>query len=368
MANKIVLFGATGFTGRLTAKSLAAQGVSPLLVGRNQNKLDALAKELGGLDTAIANADKLESLASLLNEGDVLITTVGPFTRYGDTAIQAAISKKAHYIDSTGEPGFIRKVFEQYGPQAKSAGITLLTAFGYDYVPGNAAAAAALNLDDSATKVNVGYFVSGKGISASQGTQASVMQAMLDPGVFFEKGRLTEKVFDPKIKHFKIAGRTRPAASVPGSEHLALPVSYPSLTDVNTYLGWFGAASYLMPLATGFQALMLKIPGYHSVLDKFAQKFNRSEGKGPNEYLRSLNNTQVMAVAYNSKGKAVSEATLSGANPYDYTADMLAWSAIHGLKQGYNDSGALGPVAAFGSDLLFLACEECGLKLSQRKL
>jgi len=368
MAHKIVLFGATGFTGRLTAKSLVSQGASPLLVGRNLNKLNLLANELGGLNTATANVGNLDSLADVLNEGDVLISTVGPFTRFGDTAIQAAISKKAHYIDSTGEPGFIRKVFEQHGPQAKTAGITLLTAFGYDYVPGNAVAAAALNLDESATKVDVGYFVSGKGISASQGTQASVMQAMLDPGVYFAKGRLTEKVFDPKIKHFKVGGRRRPAASVAGSEHLALPMSYPSLIDINTYLGWFGAATYVMPLATGFQTLLLKIPGYHRVLDTFAQKFNNSKGQGPNEYLRSLNNTEVMAVAYNSKGKAVSEATLFGVNPYDYTADMLAWSAIHGLKHGYKGTGALGPVAAFGSDVLLSACEECGLNLSQRKL
>lgn len=368
MNNKIVLFGATGFTGRLTAKSLLKQGVKPLLVGRNRSKLEALSNELGGLDIAVADISSVESLASVLNEGDVLITTVGPFTRFGETALNAAITKKAHYLDSTGEPGFIRKVFEQYGPQAKAAGVTLLTAFGYDYVPGNCAAAAALDMVDAPSRVDVGYFVSGGGLAASQGTQASLMQAMLDPGVFFQQGRLVERVFAPKVKRFTLQGNSRPAAEVPGSEHLALPVSYPSLQEVNTFLGWFGVASYLMPVVTGLQAILLKVPGYHGLLDKIAQKFNSSQGKGPNENSRAGNGTEVQAVAYNAQGQAVSEATLLGANPYDFTADMLAWAAIYGLQQGYKDSGALGPVAAFGSETLIKGCELSGLHLTKQKL
>ena len=74
----------------------------------------------------------------------MLVSTVGPFTRYGAAALDAAVGAGAHYIDSTGEPPFIRRVFEEWGPRATSARCGLVTAFGYDYVPGNLAGALAL--------------------------------------------------------------------------------------------------------------------------------------------------------------------------------------------------------------------------------
>lgn len=366
MQKKIVLFGATGYTGRLTAKALVKLGAKPMLVGRNSNKLEILAKELGGLETAVANVEDVNSLSSLLNPDDILITTVGPFTRYGETALQAAIEKNAHYLDSTGEPGFIRKVFEQYGPQAEKKNITLLTAMGYDYVPGNCAAAAALSMDKLATRVDIGYFVSGGDFAASQGTQASVMQAMLEPGVFYRQGRLVEKIADAKVKRFTISGKTRPAASVPGSEHISLPHSFPALQEVNTYLGWFGNASYLMPVFSGLHALLFKIPAYFRLVDKYAQKLNRSEGKGPDHNARQNCDTEVQAIAYNSSGRALNEATLIGANPYEFTANMLAITALEGLENGFQEAGAQGPVKALGYEKLVATCEKAGLTLTQR--
>jgi short subunit dehydrogenase-like uncharacterized protein len=368
MSKKILLFGATGYTGRLTAKALVTFGAKPLLVGRNRNKLEMLANELGGLEVAQACVEDVSSLSSLINPGDILITTVGPFTRYGETALQAAIEKSAHYLDSTGEPGFIRKVFEQYGPKAEKKNITLLTAMGYDYVPGNCAAAAALNMDESATKVDVGYFVSGVGFAASQGTQASVMQAMLEPGLFYKQGRLIEKMADAKVKHFTIAGQTRPASSVPGSEHISLPHSYPQLQEINTYLGWFGKASYIMSLFSSLHSLLFKIPFYSRVLDKLAQKYNHSEGKGPNEIQRSECHTQVQAIAYNNQGSPLSQATLLGANPYEFTANMLALTALEGFENGFCETGAQGPVAAFGYEKLLATCERAGLSLTTKKI
>ncbi|WIX76832.1 hypothetical protein QRX50_36205 [Amycolatopsis carbonis] len=68
---------------------------------------------------------------------------------YGEPAVRAAITAGAHYLDSTGESQFIRQIFEHYGPGARAAGCALLTAFGYDHVPGNLAGALALR--DAAT-------------------------------------------------------------------------------------------------------------------------------------------------------------------------------------------------------------------------
>ena len=114
MAGRIVLFGATGYTGTLTAEAVAAAGVPAVLAGRDRARLEVLASRLGG-DFSVATADvaKPSTVAALVNPGDVLVSTVGPFAKYGEPALRAAVERGANYIDSTGEPHFVRRVFEE---------------------------------------------------------------------------------------------------------------------------------------------------------------------------------------------------------------------------------------------------------------
>ena len=143
MARRIIIFGATGFTGRLVAERLAVQGAAPVLAGRSEGPVRELAERLGA-EWRSADALRRNSVFALLERGDVLVSTVGPFAKWGEPAVRAAIAAGGTYIDSTGEPAFIRRVFEEFGPPAERAGATLLTAMGYDFVPGTLAAALAL--------------------------------------------------------------------------------------------------------------------------------------------------------------------------------------------------------------------------------
>src|SRR3954449_6040763 len=120
MAGRIVLFGATGYTGDLTARAMVGRGLRPVLAARSAERLEALAGELGGLDTMVADVADPASVRSLVERGDVLVTTVGPFARWGRPAVDAAIAAGAHYIDSTGETHFIREIFERFGPGAQA--------------------------------------------------------------------------------------------------------------------------------------------------------------------------------------------------------------------------------------------------------
>jgi uncharacterized protein YbjT (DUF2867 family) len=83
MSARIVLFGATGYMGELAARALAARGVRPVLAARNVRRLQQLATQLGGLDTAAAGAARPDTVRALVERGDVLVSTVGPFARYG---------------------------------------------------------------------------------------------------------------------------------------------------------------------------------------------------------------------------------------------------------------------------------------------
>src|SRR3954462_7375986 len=239
---RIVLFGATGYTGRLTAEALVARGAKPVLAARSADSLAELADELGGgLDTAVADVSEPRTVGALVSPGDVIVSTVGPFARWGGPAIEAAIRAGAGYLDSTGESSFIRRVFERYGNLANRSGSGLVTAFGYDWVPGNLAGALALReAGEGAERVAIGYYAMGGGSGGmSGGTQASAAGAMLDPGFAFRDGRLKPERGAKRVASFDVEGRRLQGVSAGSSEHFALPHSYPRLREVDVYLGWF---------------------------------------------------------------------------------------------------------------------------------
>lgn len=361
----IVLFGATGYTGQLTARAMVARGLAPVLAGRNREALKSLAKELGGLSVRVADVADPVSVRKIVKTGDVLVSTVGPFARYGKPALDAALAGKAHYLDSTGEPGFVRQVFEDYDARVKGTGKAFITAFGYDYVPGNTAAAAALEkAGKKAVRVDVGYFVEGGGaFGMSQGTRASLLGAMLEPGIYFNDGARQPGLGGLRTRYFDLDGKRAAAISLPGSECIALPSSYPRLRDVNVYLGWFGALSPVMSGLSHAQAALFRVPGYKRAMGWVANRVN-SSGQGPDETARAGNGSHIIAIALDADGNELATAELRGANGYTYTGNILAWGAQQALDGKVKASGAVGPVAAFGLEALIAGNREAGLELT----
>src|SRR3954453_21374884 len=192
MAGRIVVFGATGYTGRLVAERLAGAGERPRLAGRSPERLAEMADRLGGLETAQADVVRANSVAALVGEGDVLVSTVGPFAKWGEAAVRAAVSSRAAYLDSTGEPQFIRRVFEQHGPHARRAGVALMPAMGFDFVPGALAGALAVRGGGAAAVRGDGgcYSLGAGSAGASRGTRRSLVGASLGEGHAFRDGRL----------------------------------------------------------------------------------------------------------------------------------------------------------------------------------
>jgi len=364
MAARIVLFGATGYTGRLTARRLVEQGAHPVLAGRSADRLEALAAELGGgLETAVADVARPASVRALLEKGDVLITTVGPFARWGAPALEAAIGAGATYIDSTGEPQFVRQVFEEYGPRAEAAGAGLVTAFGYDYVPGNLAGALALrDAGDGAARVDVGYFAFGAGAgSASVGTRVSLAGAALAPGFAWRDGRINTERPASRVRSFDVRGRSRAGVSLGGSEHYALPRYAPGLREVNVYFGWFGALSRPMQASTAVTSLLTRVPGVSQAIETAGAQAVRRFASDPDPSEETRGESYVVAIAYDGLHEPLAEVRLSGPNGYVLTAGTLAFGAQRAAERGLEGAGALGPADAFGLKALERGCAEAGL-------
>ena len=144
-AHDLVLYGATGFAGALTAEYLARHAPADCrwaLAGRNTEKLGRLRDRLAAIDPACADLPLLradsadaESLRALAEDTRVLATTVGPYLLHGEPLVAACAEAGTDYVDLTGEPEFIDRMFLRYDAKARASGARLVHACGFDSVP-----------------------------------------------------------------------------------------------------------------------------------------------------------------------------------------------------------------------------------------
>jgi saccharopine dehydrogenase (NAD+, L-glutamate forming) len=135
----IVMFGGTGFTGGLTAEYLAANAPDSTrwaLAGRNQQKLEALGERLGK-DVPLLHADVEDqaSIDAIAASARVVITTVGPYVKYGEPLVAACAANGTDYVDLTGEPEFVDRMFVKHHARAVETGARIVHACGFDSIP-----------------------------------------------------------------------------------------------------------------------------------------------------------------------------------------------------------------------------------------
>ncbi|GAC1443022.1 MAG: saccharopine dehydrogenase NADP-binding domain-containing protein [Mycobacteriales bacterium] len=170
MARLVALLGATGYTGRLVAAELARRGIEHRLGGRSADRLAAVASSG---ERHVVDLASPASLDAFLDGAEVLITCVGPFTVHGMPVVEAAVRTGTPYVDSTGEFAFMAQVYERF----RSAATPVVPACGFDYIPGDLAAAVAVEeLGGRADEVDVVYRL--RGGKPSRGTARSAVGAL----------------------------------------------------------------------------------------------------------------------------------------------------------------------------------------------
>lgn len=366
---RVVLFGASGFTGSLTAHALMRRGITPVLAGRSAERLASLATQLHhdhGRICPIQTADSADraSVHRLVeNTTDVLLTTVGPFASHGAAALHAAIDAGCGYLDSTGEPPFIKDVFERADGPARRSGARLLTAFGYDYIPGNLAGTIALDRARAngarVERIEIGYFIRG-GFGISSGTKASAIGMLLEPSFHYRRGQLLSVPTARSVQTFIVNGRPLDALSIGGSEHFTLPVLDPALRSVDVYLGWAGKATKAAQVGSVALNGLARIPGTTRTLRKLTARFAPT-GAGPAAADRAKARSVAIARTFDAASALINEVVVEGPSPYDLTAELLAWGAQQLAERRDVPSGALGPAAAFGAADFIAGCASIGL-------
>jgi hypothetical protein len=245
----------------------------------------------------------------------------------------------------------------------------MLPAFGWECVLGNLAGALALReAGEAATRVDTGYFYSGT-TGFSGGTRASFAAAMALPSFAYRDGAIHTVRGADRYCTMPVRGEMRPGVALGGSEHLALPRTFPQLREVNVYLGWFGRLSprFSRPLhevsRVGFAAL--GIPGMRELYAAATSRLIKGSVGGPGIAERARSRVDVVAIAYDTRGRRLGEVSLSGVEGYEFTAGILAWAAMRAAAGAIERAGALGPVEAFGIDELEAGCREAGVTRTQ---
>ncbi|MFD5710764.1 saccharopine dehydrogenase family protein [Streptomyces pharetrae] len=339
----IVLFGATGFVGTLTAEYLAAHAPRELrwaIAGRGETKLRRLRERLpGGAEIGVLVADVADpaSLRRLAEHARVVATTVGPYVTYGEELVAACADTGADYLDLTGEPEFVDLMYVRHDARARETGARLVHACGFDSVPHDLGVYFTVRQLPEGVPLRVDGFVTADA-SFSGGTFASALNQ-------FARGRqLLAAARDRRRHEPRLVGRraTTPAgaprfAPEVGAWALPLPTIDPQVVGRSAKaLERYGpdfryrhyAAVRRLPVAVGgaaavgalFAAAQLP-PARRWLSDRL------KPGDGPSAEKRARSWFSVRFVGEGGGRRVLTE--VSGGDPgYDETAKIFAEAAL----------------------------------------
>ncbi len=196
---EIVLYGATGFTGQLCAKYLMNNypDLNWAIAGRDKEKLEQLKSDINfSGDVLIADGQDLEALNALAEQTKVVLSTAGPFARYGSLLVQACVEQGSHYTDITGENHWVRDMIDQHHEKAASKGVRIIPSCGYDSIPSDIGTYFAVSqFDKPVSRVDVYQEAVGSasgGTTETMFTIGNVPKKMRDPFVLNPKNSVSD--------------------------------------------------------------------------------------------------------------------------------------------------------------------------------
>ncbi|RVX47257.1 short subunit dehydrogenase-like uncharacterized protein [Nonomuraea polychroma] len=355
----IVLFGASGFTGALTAAYLAraaGPGTRWALAGRDRAKLERL-----GLDVPILIADAADaaSLAELARQTRVLVTTVGPYMTHGGPLVAACAEAGTHYLDLTGEPDFVDRTYLRHHDQAARTGAKIVHACGFDSIPFDLGVLHTVSLLPEDVPLSVSGFlrVSGR---PSGGTLATAM-SMFGRAPQMAEAAAQRRAAEPPLKGRKVSSAPGGLRYV-GGWALPMPTVDPSIVGYSArLLDRYGPdfsyrqhyAVRTLPQALGtaagagaFAALAMIPPARRLIQSRLRP------GEGPSPERRARSWFKVTFLGEGGGERVVTE--VAGGDPgYDETAKMLGESALCLAFDDVPDrAGQLTTASAMGRPLI----------------
>ncbi|MGA6170586.1 saccharopine dehydrogenase family protein [Streptomyces sp. NPDC012600] len=368
----VVLFGATGFVGVLTAEYLAAhapEGLRWAVAGRSRAKLERLRERLTAIDPGCAeltlleaDADDEDALRELAASARVVATTVGPYILYGEKLVAACAEAGTDYLDLTGETEFIDRTYVRHDARARETGARIVHACGFDSVPHDLGAYFTVKQLPEDVPLTVDGFVRSNAVF-SGGTFASALTAM-GRGPQALLAARERRLYEPR----QVGRRVRTPAGQPhfngatGAWALPLPTVDPAVVGRSARaLERYGpdfryrhfASVKTLPMALGGPAAIGALVAAAQIEGVREWLMGRYEaGQGPDAERRKRSWFTVRFIGEGGGRRVFTE--VSGGDPgYDETAKILAESALClALDKLPETSGQVTTAAAMGDALL----------------
>ena len=185
---QVILYGATGFTGKLCAEYFNSNypDLSWAIAGRNKEKLKTLSEELNlKCDIYVADSEDYEAIKSFVKKTKVVLSAAGPFARYSTKVVEACVECKTHYTDITGENHWVKGLIDRFHEKAALDGTRIVPSCGYDSIPSDLGVYYSVTRSEKPVK-NMTVYHSAKG-GASGGTTETM----------FTMGPLPKEMRDP---------------------------------------------------------------------------------------------------------------------------------------------------------------------------
>lgn len=380
----IIVYGASGFTGRLVAEYLAkAYGVGGevkwAMAGRSEGKLAAVRDEIGApkeTPLVVADADDPASLKAMAERAKAVLTTVGPYQLYGEGLVAACAAAGTDYLDLCGEPAWMRKMIDAYDATAKKTGARIVFSCGFDSIPFELGvffleetAKAKLGATVPRVKGRVRKMQGGFSGGTAASLKATMAAAAKDPGV-------VQLLMNPFALTPGFEGPAQPTGAAPELDadlgSWAAPFVMAAINTRNVH-----RSNALLGHAYGkdfvYDEMMLTGPGEQGeAMAKAVAQMGSGvlggddgpkPGEGPSKEERESGFYDVLFVGIAPDGRQVRVAVGGDKDPgYGSTSKMIAEAAICLVKDAADVSGGVWtPGAAMGNKLIKRLTGNAGL-------
>lgn len=337
----LMIYGASGYTGKLIAEKAAALGLKPVLAGRNETKIKSLADHLG-LDFKIFDLEDEKTLDAALSEITVVLHCAGPFKFTARPMMQACLRTQTHYLDITGEI----EIFEYahyLDTAAKKAGIMLMPGVGFDVVPTDCLGQYLKKQLPDATFLELGFAGTGKA-GWSKGTASTAVVNLGKGSAERRNGKIEIVPLGHKTLWKAFRGKKMFFMSIPWGD-VSTAFHSTGIPDIITYSG-INPNQYKWIRLQKYFNWLLGMP----FVKKMALSRLQKGPAGPTDEERSTSGTFVWGAAKNESGE-MKKASLITPNGYTLTvlsSLLITQKVLKGnLKPGFQT-----PSLAYGEDLV----------------
>ncbi len=335
----LLIYGVTGYTGRLILEEALAHGMRPILSGRNADEVRALATA-HGLEARPVHLSNAQALDEALQGVRVVLHCAGPFWRLGPPMTSACLRNGVHYLDITGEIA----VFEQCamsGAKAASLGVVLMPGVGFDVVPSDCLAAHLKRRLPSATELTLAFTGDG---GLSRGTATTMVEGIAQGGAVRRDGKITRVPHAYKARDIDFGDRRRHCVTIPWGD-VSTAFHSTGIPNIEVFTAMPRRAARTLRLIRPFTPL-LGTP--------FAQRLLKARVNartpGPSAERRAGAQSRLWGEARDPAGNAV-RSLLVTPDGYTLTA-MTAVAAAARVLAGTVEPGFRTASMAFGADFI----------------